>query len=117
MNDVTIRRWQDHTVWLDVHRAEADATECVSAELAAARTGTTVLVDLTESGPVDAAFAKSLRDAVEAGTQRGVHVIVAASDLDARLALVGVDLDHLAPMPQSRLDAMAFLSTVIAQAS
>ncbi len=117
MTDVTIRRWQDHTVWLSVNRADPNCVRTISDELAAARTGATVLVDLTDAEAVDGAFAAPLRDAVEAATQRGVHVVVAASDLGARLALVGVDLDHLAPMPQTRRDAMAFLSTVIAQAS
>lgn len=117
MTDVTIRRWQDHTVWLVVNGPGPDSVSTIVGELAGARTGATVLVDLTESGPLDASFAAPLRDAVESATQQGVHVIVAASDLDTRVALVGVDLEHLAPMPQSRRDAMAFLSSVIAQAS
>jgi hypothetical protein len=75
------------------------------------------LIDLTDAGTLAPEFAAGLRDAVESAVQRGVHVVVAASDLEARLALVAVDLEHLAPMPQSRRDAMAFLSTVIAQAS
>ena len=117
MTDVTIRRWQDHTVWLTIDVPSVQACEVVVTELGAAATGATVLVDLTDAGALDAMFAVPLRDAVEAATQHGVHVVVAASDLDARLALVAVDLDHLAPMPQTRRDAMAFLSTVIARAS
>ena len=117
MTNVTVRRWHDHTLWLTVGTPDGDAAETIDAELAGTRTGATALVDLTDAEGVDGAFAAPLRLAVEHAVQRGVHVIVAASNLDARLALVAVDLDHLAPMPQSRRDAMAFLSTVIAQAS
>jgi hypothetical protein len=117
MTEVTIRRWQDHTLWLTVSTPGTGATDAIVTELGHTRTGATALIDLTDAGSIDAAFASSLRDAVDVAVQAGIHVIVAASDLDARLALVAVDLDHLAPMPQSRRDAMAFLSTVIAQAS
>lgn len=117
MTDVTIRRWHDHTTWLTVVNPGQGAIDAIVTELGRARSGATALIDLTDAGPVTADFAGPLRDAVELAVQQGVHVIVAASDLDARLALVGVDLDHLAPLPQSRRDAMAFLSSVIAQAS
>lgn len=117
MTDVTIRRWQDHTTWLTVSTPGTGAVDAIATELAHARSGATALIDLTEAGTFTAEFAGQLRDAVESAVQQGVHVVVAASDLEARLALVGVDLEHLAPMPQSRRDAMAFLSSVIAQAS
>lgn len=117
MADVTIRRWQDHTTWLTVSKPGTGAVDAIATELARVRPGATALIDLTDAGSFTADFAAPLRAAVEAAVQQGVHVVVAASDLDARLALVAVDLDHLAPLPQSRRDAMAFLSTVIAQAS
>jgi hypothetical protein len=117
MTEVTIRRWQDHTTWLTVSTPGAGAIDAIGTELAHVRSGATALIDLTDAGPFAAEFAVPLRAAVEAAVQQGVHVVVAAGDLEARLALVGVDLDHLAPLPQSRRDAMAFLSSVIAQAS
>ncbi len=117
MTEVTIRRWQDHTLWLTVSNPGSGAIDAIVTELGHPRAGATALVDLTDAGSFDAVFAVPLRDAVDIAVQAGIHVIVAASDLDARLALVAVDLDHLAPMPQSRRDAMAFLSSVIAQAS
>jgi hypothetical protein len=117
MTEVTIRRWQDHTTWLTVSTPGTGAIDAIATELGRARSGATALIDLTDAGTFGAAFAAGLRDAVELAVQQGVHVVVAASDLEARLALVGVDLEHLAPMPQSRRDAMAFLSSVIAQAS
>jgi hypothetical protein len=117
MTEVTIRRWHDHTTWLTVSTPGAGAISAITTELAHVRSGATALIDLTDAGTFTAEFARPLRDAVESAVQQGVHVVVAASDLEARLALVGVDLDHLAPLPQSRRDAMAFLSTVIAQAS
>lgn len=117
MTEVTIRRWQDHTTWVTVRTPGAGALEAIAGELRHAPDGATALLDLTEAGSLSADFARTLRDEVESAVQQGVHVVVAASDIDARMALVGVDLEHLAPMPQSRRDAMAFLSTVIAQAS
>lgn len=117
MTQVTIRRWQDHTLWITVSTPGSAAIDAIVTELERTRIGATALLDLTDAGSFGAEFAAPLRDAVDTAVQAGVHVIVAASDLDARLALVAVDLDHLAPMPQSRRDAMAFLSTVIAQAS
>jgi len=117
MTEVTIRRWQDHTTWLTVATPGTGALDAITTELRHARGGATALIDLTDAGALTIEFAAPLREAVEAAVQQGVHVVVAASDIDARMALVGVDLDHLAPMPQSRRDAMAFLSTVIAQAS
>lgn len=117
MTEVTIRRWQDHTTWLTVSTPGTGAIDAIATELAHVRSGATALIDLTDAGTFTAEFARPLRDAVESAVQQGVHVVVAASDLEARLALVGVDLEHLAPMPQSRRDAMAFLSSVIAQAS
>jgi hypothetical protein len=117
MTDLTIRRWQDHTAWLMVTRSSSAAIEAVATELSHLRSGATALVDLTEAGLIDASVAAGVRAGVESAVQRGVHVVVAVSNLESRLALVAVDVDHLAPMPQSRGDAMAFLKTVIAQAS
>ena len=117
MTEVTIRRWQDHTTWLTVSTPGAGAIDAITTELGHVRSGATALIDLTDAGAFTSEFAAPLREAVERAVQDGVHVVVAASDLEARVALVGVDLEHLAPLPQSRRDAMAFLSTVIAQAS
>lgn len=117
MTDVTIRRWQEHTTWLTVSTPSSGAIDAITTELGIARMGATALVDLTDVGSFTADFARPLRMAVESAVQHGVHVVVAAGDLEARLALVAVDLEHLAPLPQSRRDAMAFLSSVIAQAS
>jgi len=117
MTEVTIRRWQDHTTWLTVSTPGPGAIDAITTELTHVRSGATALIDLTDAGAFTAEFATPLRQAVERAVQQGVHVVVAASDLEARLAMVAVDLEHLAPLPQSRRDAMAFLSTVIAQAS
>lgn len=117
MTDVTIRRWQDHTTWLTVSRPGQGAIDAIVTELGRCRGGATALIDLTDAGTFTSDFASPLRATVETAVHSGVHVIIAAADIEARLALVAVDLDHLAPLPQSRRDAMAFLSTVIAQAS
>lgn len=107
------RRWGRHAAWVTLDDDRPDTVAVAIDEIDRASSGATVVVDLVDLDTIDADRITALRSSVERAVARATHVVVVASALGVRHALVSADLDHLAPMPQSRRDAMAFLRSVL----
>lgn len=110
---VRTRHWGRHAAWVTLDQDHADSVAVAIGEIDRAGAGATVVVDLMDLDHVDPDRIAALRASVERAVTRATHVVVVASALGVRQALVSADLDHLAPMPQSRRDAMAFLRSVL----
>jgi hypothetical protein len=110
---VRTRHWGRHATWVTLDEDHPDTVAVAIGEIDRAGAGATVVVDLVDLDHVDPDRIAAVRASIERAVGRATHVVVVASALGVRHALVSADLDHLAPMPQSRRDAMAFLRSVL----